>query len=459
MSNLESDNAKQGFEWLLSPWVVLVGVFFGAFIGIYQKNLVPYFEPIGDWYLSLLQMCILPILLSAIASSLGRLMRSEVRYLYLKKMLVVFGTAVILTSLLGTVVGLVGGPGRSLNTENRSTLGTIIQESSSRPDLVINFSEPFNHSNSVSPIKKFFTDLIPSNIFKALSFDDKLKVLFFSIITGLAIGHIKKNEAEVFFSVLDAVYQAFAKVVSWLMYLLPFGLCGLIAAQLSKVGPEILLAMTKFVLIILFSFLIIFLFCGFIIRLRGRKSLIETTVALKEPVIIALATGNSLAAIPSLLSRMHNELGFEKRIIDLVCPLGVTVCRFGPVFYFGFASLFVVQLYQATFSFQQFIIVVMGSALAGMATAGATGILSLTMLALVLESLGLPLDAVLVLLIVVDPITAPLRSVANILITAAATSWVTAPQRDINLYIGKNDRRQLWKGDEQRESQTVPSSA
>ena len=453
MSKEGINKLKQYADTLLSPWVVLSAVFIGAYLGIYQKELVPIIAPVGGWYLSLLQMCILPILLSAIAGSLGRLMRSEVSNRYLKKMLLVFICAMFGTSLLGTAVGLIGGPGRSLNTENRATLGTIIQESSNQPDLVINFSEPFEQSDSVSPLRKFFNDLIPSNIFKALSFDDKLKVLFFSIITGLAIGFIKKKEAEVFFSMLEAIYQAFAKVVCWLMYLLPFGLCGLIADQLSKVGPGILLAMTKFVLIVFVSFLLLFILCAIAIKIRTRKTVLGVMLSLKEPFIISLATGNSLAAIPSMLSHMHTELGFEKRIIDLVCPLGVTVCRFGPIFYFGFTSLFVVQLYQVDFSLQQFVIVIIGSTFAGMATAGATGILSLTMLALVLESLGLPLEAVLVLLIVVDPITAPLRSVTNILVTAAATAWVTAPQRDINLYIGKNDRREIWNGEEQRQRQ------
>ncbi len=174
---------------------------------------------------------------------------------------------------------------------------------------------------------------------------------------------------------------------------------------------------------------------------------------MKEPFIIALATGNSLAALPSILSRMNKDLGYEKRVIDLLIPLGVTVCRFGPIIYFGFAGLFVIQLYQIDYSIQELVIVVVGSVLAGMATAGASGILSLTMLALILEILGLPLDAVLVLLIVVDPLTAPLRSAANVSVACAATSCVTSPQQDINLYTGQNDRRSIWSGNDRRQSE------
>lgn len=434
-------NKKPLIDWLLSPWTVLFSVILGAYLGIYQKGMVPFIAPVGEWYLSLLKMCILPILLSAIAGSLGRLMRSEVKGQYLTKMLFIFISAMLVTSIFGTSAGWIGGPGRNLDPEVRSTLGSIIQKSSHQPDLEINFSEPFKESARVSPLKKFFSDLIPSNIFRALSFDDKLKVLFFSIIAGLAIGFIERKEANVFFSLLGAIYQAFSKVVGWLMYLLPFGLCGLIANQLSQVGLGILLAMTKFVFIIVVCFIVLFLICSIVIKLRSGQSYRKTLTSLKEPFIIALATGNSLAAIPSTLAQMHNDLGYEKRIIDLVVPLGVTVCRFGPIFYFGFASLFVVQLYQVDFSIQQFLLVVLGSVLAGMATAGATGIISLAMLALVLETLGLPLDAVLVLLIVVDPLTAPLRSATNVLLACAATSWIVAPQRDVNLYTGKNDRR------------------
>ncbi len=74
------------WRFLLSPWSVLVGVLLGLYIGIYNKALIPYIAPFGTLYLNILKMCILPILITAISTSLGKFMKSNVSVSYIKKM-------------------------------------------------------------------------------------------------------------------------------------------------------------------------------------------------------------------------------------------------------------------------------------------------------------------------------------------------------------------------------------
>ncbi|MBF0226927.1 MAG: cation:dicarboxylase symporter family transporter [Desulfobacterales bacterium] len=443
------------FDFLLSLWAVLAGVFIGGYLGIFQKDIVPYIAPFGKIYLTTLKMCILPILLTAISISLGRLMRSEVANQYLKKMLLIFISAMLILSAVGVIISFIGKPGGNLSEKALETLGSIVQKSSSKPDLEINFSEPYTPAKKVSPIEKFIFDMIPANIFTALSADSNLQVLFFSILFGLGIGFIPNSSAENLFENFDAIYKVFSKLVNWLMYGLPFGLCGLVADQLSKVGLAILLAMTKFVVVVFVCFFIVFVAASIVIWIRSGKSFFKVISALKEPIVIALATGNSLAAIPSTLIHMSEDLGYEKRTVGLLIPLGITVCRYGPILYFAIASMFVVQLYQAPLGLQGLIIVVIGSVFAGMATAGAAGILTLMTLQIVLEPLGLPLDAVLVLFIVVDPLTAPLRSLTNVYVACAGTAMILSPEGDERLYKDETKEKESesqWNGVDRRQS-------
>ncbi len=449
-TSLKTQTLKLNF--LLSPWAVLCSAVAGAYIGIFYKSIVPYVAPYGQMYLSVLKMCILPVLVAAIASSMGRLRRSEVGGQYLRRMIVIFIVTMLVTSIVGVFIGVIGKPGKALSDKALSSLGTIVQTSRDQPDLEMNFYEKYiPPSGEKSIITGFFTNMIPSNIFHALSSGAKLQVLFFAILAGIAIGFIKRNSAEYMFSLLDAIYQTFSKVIHWLMYVLPFGLFCLTATQLSNVGFPVLTAMVKFVVVSFICFLMVFILCSLILWFRTGGSLFGVLSALKEPILIALATNNSLAAIPSTLNKMHEELKFEKRTIGLFIPLGITVCRFGPILYFSIATLFVVQLYQIDLDFSGLFIVTIGSVLAGMASAGSSGILSLAMLGLVLGPLGLPFDAVLVLFIAVDPVSGPLRSLTNVYVACCATAIIVPAKPDIKMYEGENERRdKKWDRVERR---------
>ncbi|NEP46452.1 MAG: dicarboxylate/amino acid:cation symporter, partial [Okeania sp. SIO2H7] len=94
------------------------------------------------------------------------------------------------------------------------------------------------------------------------------------------------------------------------------------------------------------------------------------------------------------------------------------------VIYFAIGSVFVMQLYDTPITIGNIMIVVVGSIFAGMATSGVTGILTLTMLGIVLEPLQLPLEAVLVLFVAIDPIMDPFRTLGIVHTGIAATSVI-----------------------------------
>ena len=95
---------------------------------------------------------------------------------------------------------------------------------------------------------------------------------------------------------------------------------------------------------------------------------------------------------------MQDDLRFKRESVSLMLPLGITIGRYGNIVYFTLASLFVIQLYNQPLSAAGLAIVVVGSVFAGMATAGSSGILTLAMIGIVLGPLGLPVEAVLIIM-------------------------------------------------------------
>ncbi len=414
---------------LRSGWTILFAVSLGIYIGLFQHDLVQYVAPFGHIYLDILKMCILPILVTAITMSIARLLQAEGESSFIQRMLVVFVLSIVMSAILGLAVGLISQPGSGFDKASLVSLGSIVRDSGA-PDLEISAYEPFVAKEKPSFSKTFIANLIPENIFSALTTGSSLKVLFFAILFGIALGTTNKKNSQSLMSAIETVYATFSIMVKWLMLVLPFGLLGLIAHDVSEVGIPVLMAMIKFVPIALLGFSALFIISSLIMWQRT-GSLLVPLVALKEAIVMALGTGNAMACLPSAISGLTDELGYDKKSTDLIVPLSLTICRTGPTLYFALATLFVAQLYKVDLGVSDLMAVFVWSIFAGLATAGASGVVLLSMLTLVLEPLGLPAEAVLVLFIVIDPIIGPFRALA-IVHTSCAISTLILPKQNVS---------------------------
>lgn len=407
---------------LRSPWAILVSVLLAIYVGTAYREVAIALAPLGNFYLGLLKMCVLPILLSAITTSIGRLMQSSNAAQYIKRILVVFPLSLIAVSSLATIVPMISGPGRNLSTKTLDALGVLVNNSGI--DLEMALTGPIPEEESTLGLSDFILNLVPDNIFGALSQGETLKVLIFAIVVGISLGLIRDRITEPCFDILEATYRTFNQLINWLTVALPIGLFSLLAYQLSQQGLDVMASMLNFIITALITFFIIYVICTLIVWQQSNHSLPHVISALREPTILALATTSSLACLPSAIAQLSKSLGFKQQTVNLVAPLSITICRFGSVIYFALGALFVMQLYDKPVGVGSLFIVVVGSIFAGMATSGVTGILTLTMLGIVLEPLQLPLEAVLVLFVAIDPIINPIRTLGIVHTGIAATSLV-----------------------------------
>ncbi|MEM9808830.1 MAG: cation:dicarboxylase symporter family transporter, partial [Cyanobacteria bacterium P01_D01_bin.56] len=407
--------------WLRSPWAILISVVLAIYMGTAHKETASLLAPLGDFYLGLLKMCVLPILLAAITTSIGRLMRSSDAALYIKRILMVFPLGMVAASGLTVVIAAITGPGRNLSTATLESLGVLVNDSS--VDLEMALTGPLPEATNRG-VGTFLLSLVPDNIFSALSQGDTLKVLIFSVIVGISLGLIRDRVTEPCFEILEAIYRTFNQLIDWLTVVLPIGLFSLLAYQLSQQGVDVMLSMINFIIAALVTYFVIYVVSTLVVWQQSKISFIRVLAALREPTILALATSSSLACLPSCIAQLSEDLKFNRQTVNLVTPLSITICRFGSVIYFALGSVFVMQLYDKPISFGNVLVVIVGSIFAGMATAGVTGILTLTMLGIVLEPLQLPLEAVLVLFVAIDPIMDPFRTLGIVHTGIAVTSVI-----------------------------------
>jgi proton glutamate symport protein len=416
-------------NWLRSPWCLAASVALGVYLGTNQPQLATAIAPVGTLYLGLLKMCVLPILITAITTSIGRLIMSQDASQSIRRILLVFPLALLCVSSLTAIIAAIAAPGKNLSEATLQTLGVLVNQSGI--DLEISLNGPIAASDEAN-LSQFLLGMVPANIFGALSEGQTLQVLVFSIIFGIALGFIRDPNTERLFEILDSIYKACHQLINWLTFGLPIGLCSLLAAQLAKLGVEVLFSMINFVGVAIFTFLLIYGLCILVIWRQTRYSLTYVISALKEPTFLAFATSSSFACIPSSISALSEKLKFDPKTTQLVTPLAITICRFGAVAYFALAAMFVAQLYNKPLDPMQFGLIICLSILAGMATSGATGVLTLTMLDLVLTPLKLPLEAVLVLFIAIDPIIDPFRTMGLIHASLATTALIAGPQSQLD---------------------------
>ncbi len=415
---------------LRNPWTILSSAIFAIFIGFSQPDFAKTLAPLGNIYLTLLKMCVLPILISAITMSIGKLMVSNEAVRYIKRVLTVFPFGMLIVSLVGLVTALFFGPGRSLSTTTLQKLGVLINKEG--VDLVLSLSEPSSSPHETPGLLSFIISMIPSNIFSSLSEGETMKVVFFSIVFGATLGIVNRNVSNPSqtFIIFEAIYKSFNHLIRWLTLFLPFGLFSLLASQIAKAGLNVIFAMVSFLLAGIIAYTIVYAISTLVIWSQVKRPLPFIFATLQDTSILALATTNAFACLPSTISAMTDGFKFERQAINVVVPLAVTVGRFGQIVYFAFASLFVAQLYKLELGVGSLSIVIVGAIFAGIASSGATGIATLTTMNVVLQPLGLPLDAVLVLFLAIDPIMDPFRTLCTLHSGIAATTVIADLESD-----------------------------
>lgn len=405
---------KLNWAVLKNPWVVLFGMVSGIITGVCWKSVALAVAPVGEAYLAFLSMCVIPIMMTAIITSFGRLIASKEASEFLKKILLVFLVGLLLVSIVGLMVSLVGNPGKGLDQERLNILGKVLV------DLEGNNSVT-QDTQSFSNFSEFLKVLIPANIFKALYDGRNLQILFFSIILGLTVGILPAARSKGLLDITESIFKAFEKAIAMAMLFLPLGLFCMLAGQIARTGIDIMIAMTKFVVLMHLAALLLILLSAALIAFTSRRNYYSTFLALRQPIIIAFGTRNSFATMPAVFDALRDHFKVEQNTIKLIVPLSIVLCRYSMVLTFTIGTIFIAQLYGLPLTISQLAFILLMTILAAVAGAGAPGVVALSMITMVLAPLGLPSGAAVILLLAINAIIDPILTVLNIHLTCSST--------------------------------------
>lgn len=394
--------------WLTSPWLALLAIGLGFAAGEGWPDFGHSLAPIGAIFIGLLRMCIIPIMVTAIISSLGRLVRNPDERALLPRLVLVVVAGLLLASLIGGLTGLMLRPGANISDSAKADMGRLLFKS----DQGLALDEPAGQVEAAS----FFVDMVPVNIFASLAEGHGLQILIFSIFIGLALGTVKMHAASVAIDLAAAGCEGFKRIIGWLLYALPLGLFAIFAELAAGSGVSLFKVLLPLIVAVLTASIALFLVHVLVISWRARVAPWRAVLGLKKSLLIALGTANSFVALAMAMIELEENLGGNRQTANLVMPLGIVLNRQGVVLVFAVTVCFVAQLYGVSLGAQGLVVAVVGSAIAGAAALGRMGVAA-GLLGFVLAPLGIPPEtAVIVLLsleVVLDPITGALIVLAN----------------------------------------------
>jgi proton glutamate symport protein len=402
---------------LLDPKTVLAGVVGGFVIGLSAKPLGQALMPIGTLYIAFLSMCLLPILITAIVTGIAGLLRDPNTRVLFRSMAIYYGLGLLLPCVVGIATALLLAPGTHLGPDAEKSIGALILASPAE-------------SREAAGIFGFLAQIIPTNIFEALSTNQVMSIVFLSISMGLAMGVIQTRAVEQTLAMVDTLYHAFMQLFRWAIVILAPGLLCLIAGVVAQISIDTLLALTRFVVAFYVGGVILMLVYMLLFWLAVRGPLIATLSKLSNPNMLAFMTNNPIIALPAALDTLERDYGVDRRVPDLVIPFGIFANQHGAVFLLSFLTMFLAQIYVINLGFQDYVVISVGSIIAG-ATAVGGGAVLIPTVAPILAAVGIPTSMALVVLATTDNIIGPVRTALTLQSNITLTVMTARPGKEM----------------------------
>ena len=244
---------------------------------------------------------------------------------------------------------------------------------------------------------------------------------------GICVGLVSSEASKNVIAASDAVFKSFEKAISFTMYALPIGLLCMLADQIARTGMEAVFAVSKFILFIHLACLVLILLCSIIISRITGVSIWKSITHFNESLLIAFGTRNSYAALPSIFKSLQKEFSLNEQAVHLIVPIHIVIGRYSMMLIFTIGTIFIAQLYGMEMGISELFMVLVGSLLAALASAGAPAIAAMSMMSMVLGLFALPIDASIILILTVLAIIDPILTVLNVYVTAASTVIIAKP--------------------------------
>lgn len=371
-----------------STIILLLSIIIGTIIGLIFKEKACVLSPLGDIFLNLMFVVIVPLIFLTITSSIIKMENPKRLGKIMITILIVFAVMSIIAALIGVVSSYTI---KLIDSKDINNLTNLLNK-----DVVI--------SEEVNILQKTANLLTVNDFYKILSKENIIAILVFSIIFGFAIRKSKDKGKKVIELILS-LNEVVINIVNIIMYYAPLGLGCFIATLIGSYGSVIAIGFLKTFIVytLVCIFIYVFVYSAYVFLVSGKKGLKAYWKNIIGPSTTALATCSSAATIPINI-KYTKEMGVPSDIAETTIPMGTSFHKDGSVVGSAFKIMFLIYLFGKDIN----ILTILGVSLLSTLLITAVPIGGGTISEMfILQILGFPSSALPILSIIATIIDAP----------------------------------------------------
>ena len=383
---------------------VIVGSLTGMDAGILGVRFYDVYTFLGTLFLNALKMLIVPLILSSIITGVAGAGNSGAMGRLGGKTLIYY----LVTSLLAILAGLL--------LVNLVTPGVVdgipAREILPQPEAGESVARQVA-GRGIGDVVDIFLRMVPTNIVAAAAQGQMLGLIFFSLLFGYFMTRIEGTGGQILRQFWQGIYEVMMKITEWVMLFAPLGVFALVAKVVASTGFAAFEPLLAFFFTVLAALGVHFLVVmPLLLGTIGRVNPLRHYRAMAPALLTSFSTASSSATLPVTMECVTRNAGVSNRTASFVLPLGATVNMDGTALYECVAAMFIAQAYGIELGFATQFTVVLIALLTSIGVAGIPAA-SLVAITIILTAVGLPIEAV-GLILAVDRILDMCRTSVNI---------------------------------------------
>lgn len=383
---------------------VIAGMITGKELGVFGISFYSIYEFFGSLFLNALKMLIVPLVVSSIivgiagigsGKNLGRMGGRTILY---------YATTSLFAILIGLLVVNMMSPGIVDGQPAKEMLGLSADTNAAVEKM---------ESKSVGDVVGVFLRMIPTNIVSAAANGQMLGLIFFSLLFGYYLTRIGEPNAENLYGFWQGTFDVMMRITDLVMKFAPIGVFALVAKVVSTTGLNAFIPLIWFFLSVVLALAIhMFITLPLILRFVARVKPARHFKAMSPVLLTAFSTSSSSATLPLTMECVEKNANVSNRTSSFVLPLGATVNMDGTALYECVAAMFIAQAYGIELGFATQFMIVLIALLTSIGVAGIPSA-SLVAIAIILAAVGLPAEAI-GLILAVDRVLDMMRTSVNV---------------------------------------------
>ena len=384
---------------------VIAGKISGVEGAIFTIRFFDIYTFLGTIFMNALKMLIVALVLSSIFTGIAGIGDSGAMGRLGAKTLLYYLVTSLLAITLGMLLVNVVSPG-IVDGEPASEVVALSEESTA--DIASRVE-----GRGAGDVVDIFIRMVPTNVIAAAAEGRMLGLIFFSLLFGYFMTRVAGSPGQMLKDFWQGVFEVMMKITDWVMKFAPIGVFALVAKVVASTGFSAFEPLMAFFFTVLGALAIhLLLILPLLLRFVGGVSPLLHFKAMSPALLMAFSTASSSATLPVTMECVEKRAGVSNQTTSFVLPLGATVNMDGTALYECVAAMFIAQAYGLELSFATQFTVVLVALLTSIGVAGIPAA-SLVAITIILTTIGLPLEAV-GLILAVDRVLDMCRTSVNV---------------------------------------------